>query len=114
MSGGRLWTKSEVRFLRRNAGRLTAEAIGAQLGRPKHGVHSKMRALGLDGRLRSVHHSRAKTSKLQVAVIKTLGDAGFSAKEVHTLLRSPIAVTEGTVADIIAGRSHHIFTGVRR
>lgn len=99
----RAWTEAEDDQLRELAGTIPAEEIGKILNRPKGGVHHRIQRLGLKGHLHGEHHWFAKISRLQAAMIGTLRDHGFSAREIRAAFNLKIA--KETIDDIGAGRT---------
>lgn len=99
----RSWTKEEDARLAELAGTIPAETIGKILGRPKGGVHHRISKLGLPGRLHGEHHWAAKVDRLQVAMIGTLRDAGFTALEIKKAFG--LEISKSTINDIGACRT---------
>ena len=99
----RNWTPAEDRELARLAGTIPAEDIGRILGRPKGGVHHRIKRLGLKGHLHGEPHWCAKISNLQAAMIGALCDAGFTPLEIKKAFALDIA--KSTIDDIGAGRT---------
>lgn len=103
MSKRRYWSPAEDRRLEELAGKVPAAVIATELGRPKGGVHARIKRLGLSGRLSGEHHWAARLSNLQAAMIGTLRDAGFSATEIKRAFGLEVAVN--TINDIGACRT---------
>lgn len=97
------WTEQEDDALREWAGTMSAEQIGAILGRPKNGVHSRVEKLGLDGRLWGENHWRAKLPNLQAAAVGILYDGGLTTNEIHRLLTEPVEISRAQVMAIARG-----------
>jgi len=101
--GHRKYTPAEDRTIREFAGVKTAEEIGLMIDRPKNGVHHRIHKLGLKGHIHGQHHWNAKLNNLQVSMITTLIDAGFSPVEVHKMFSEPTNVSHNTIKCIAAG-----------
>lgn len=99
----RPWTDAEDKQLRELAGTIPAESIAKLLGRPKGGVHHRIKKLGLKGHLHGEHHWNAKVDRLQAAMLWTLRDAGFTALEIKKTFSLEIA--KETIDDIGACRT---------
>lgn len=99
----RNWTPSEDAQLHELAGTVSADRIAAILGRPKGGVHHRIKKLGLSGTLSGEHHWNAKSDKLQAAMLWTLRDAGFTALEIKRALK--VDLSTDSIDDIGACRT---------
>lgn len=87
-------------FISNHAGKLTAQQIADQLGVAYGGVLGAMRRLGVSGMLLGENHPRSKLSNLQVAMIFTLVDAGFSKSEIYDSLFEPHDVAKQTILNL--------------
>lgn len=97
---GEPWTTYEDEFLRESAGKKTAEEIGMILGRPKGGVHHRMKRLGLDGKPRGENHWNSKLSNTQAQMALALKDAGFTVNEIRDAAFNHVSLT--TLVDLLA------------
>lgn len=99
------YTREMERFIVANAGKLTAEQIADHLGVKKTGVHSAIKRLGVCGRIKGENHHASKFSKLQVAMITTLHDAGFTVNEIYNALFIKHDCSIYAVCDIVSART---------
>jgi len=97
------WTRGEDTILRELAGVKTAAEIATILGRPKGGIHYRIKKLGLSGRIHGEGHWNAKSTKLQAAMIWTLRDAGFTALEIKRVFS--LELSKAAIDDIGACRT---------
>lgn len=89
---GRLWTEAEDAILRELVGKQPYTAIGQLVGgRSGAAVHDRAKRIGVHVYMnRCEKHHAAKLTNLQVAMIATLLDAGFTPKEVTEALDLPV------------------------
>lgn len=99
----KLWSAAEDATLRELAGVMPANQIAEMLGRPKGGVHHRIKALGLKGHLHGENHWCAKIDRLKASMIGTLRDHGFTAREIKAAFNLEISAT--TIDDIGARRT---------
>lgn len=102
---GSHWTTQEDKQLRNMAGRFSAADIGKAIGRPKNGVHHRMRRLRLDGRMYGENHWNAKVADLMAAMIGSLYDAGYSTNDIHKAISEAQDISLATVCDIASCRT---------
>ena len=76
------WTEAEDELLKKYAGVKSAVEIGQIIGRPKGGVHHRIKKLGLDGRLMGEAHHAFVGTALRRSMILTLYDAGYTPREI--------------------------------
>lgn len=98
------WSREEDMLLRKLAGTMPAEQIGMILGRPKNGVHHRIKHLGLDGRLHGEAHWNAKMDNLTAGMVGALNDAGYTPSEIHRFLTTSIDITRPYVEAVCAQR----------
>lgn len=98
--GGRRYTLKEDRVIRKYAGVKSAEEIGMMIDRPRHGIHNRIRKLGLSGHLHGEHHWAAKVDGLRLSMIHTLLDAGFTPSEIHRMFRTPLDITYNYITQL--------------
>lgn len=99
---GQPWTTDEDKLLKRFAGKKTAEELSMIIGRPKNGVHHRMKKLGLNGYLRGEYNQNAKLSRVHAQMIVVLKDAGFTTNEIHSVFND---VCLFTICDVAAART---------
>ena len=105
MSRYKRYTPEMERFISDNAGFLTAQQIADHLCVKKTGIHSAIKRLGLNGRIHGENHHASKLSNLQVAMIITLHDSGFTLNEIYTALFFNHPASMQALSDAIAART---------
>lgn len=99
---GPAWSAEEDALLKQFAGKKTAAELSVIIGRPKNGVHHRIKKLGLNGYLQGEHHKNAKLSAVHAQMIVVLKDAGFTTNEIHSVFND---VCLFTICDIAAART---------
>lgn len=99
---GTAWTAKEDALLKQFAGQKTAEELAVIIGRPKNGVHHRIKKLGLNGYLRGEYNQNAKLSSVHAQMIVVLKDAGFTTNEIHSVFND---VCLFTICDVAAART---------
>lgn len=105
MARGKRYSKEEDAIIRKHVGTITAESIGALIGRPTKSIQYRISKLGLDGRVRGVGHPQSKLDTLRAAMVITLNDAGFTPMEIHTVMSRPCPVNVGAIQAVCNGES---------
>ena len=99
----RPWTEYEEKVLRQMAGVKTAAEIAEELGRTRQSVFDKFRRMGISGVKAGENHWNAKLTQLQVDMIGTLYDAGYTARDIQQAFS--LDVPKSTLNDVGACRS---------
>jgi hypothetical protein len=100
------FTVQDVRYLRRNAGRMSREAIAAHIGCTVGGLKSKASKLTPKVSLkfhRCTSVNKKGLSNLQVAMVRSLYDGGFGTTEIYDALFVYLPVTIRTLESITEG-----------
>jgi len=100
----RKYSKDEDAVIKEYAGIMTAEELGLVLGRPKNGIHHRIKKLGLSGLRKGEHHWNAKVDNLKVSMIHTLVDGGFTPSEIHRMFSEPLNLSHGYIGQIACAR----------
>ena len=108
MSRFKRYTPEMERFIRNNAGKLTAQQIADKLGVKKTGIHSAIKRLGLSGIIQGEDHWASKLSSLQVAMVFTLHDAGFSVNEIYNALFLKHDISMNAICDVVSARTRKV------
>ena len=103
--GKPLWKPEEDAVLRKYAGVKPASEIAIIIGKPKNGVHHRIKKLKLNGRMTGDAHWNAKLSDLQAGITGALYDAGYTANEIHKVLTTTVDISFDQVCNICACRS---------
>lgn len=103
--GFKKYTPTQDRFIFKHAGVLTAQQIADELGVKKGGVHSAFKRLGVNGIRKGENHHGCKLSSLQVAMVTTLYDAGFTVNEIYNALFEKHSVSLNGICDVCAART---------
>jgi len=104
MTAPKRYTREEDNVIRNYCQTKTAEEIGMMLGRPKNGVHHRIKKLGLSGRIQGEHHWKCKHSDLVKLAIGIMSDGGMTTGEIHRILTTPEDIKLHRVVDIAGGR----------
>lgn len=102
--GHRKYTLQEDAVIRKYAGIKSAEEIGMMIGRPKNGVHHRIKRLGLTGHLHGDHHWNAKVDSLKISMIHTLLDSGFKTSEIYRMFNEPLNLSKNYISQIACAR----------
>lgn len=99
------WSEEEIYKLKKLANQgAIPEEIAIALNRSYRAISAKAAQLGISFIRKGENHPHAKLTNLQVAMIHTLGDAGFTIKEIHESAFNQ--VSKETITDIIYYRTH--------
>ena len=83
MTGGRKWSEYDKIVLKKHAQTKTAYEIGVMLGRTKNAVVQASCRYKIKMEKRGENHRDSKLSNLQVEMLRSLIECGFSTTEIH-------------------------------
>ena len=82
------YTNSEEAILRKYAGKKSSEEIAVILGRSRYSVLQKAKLSKISLRQIGEDHHKATLSNLQVEIIRSLDESGFSVRDIHEAIFS--------------------------
>lgn len=98
------WTETEIQILTEYATTKTSTEIGIMVNKSAAAVRNKAKRLKIRMRKIGENHQDSKLSNLQVAMILTLCEAGFTSPEIHKGAFHHVSLS--TIKDIKLMRTH--------
>ena len=83
MTGGRMWSEYDKIVLKKHAQTKTAYEIGVMLSRTEVSINQAAFRYKIDMKKRGENHRDSKLSNLQVEMLRSLIECGFSTTEIH-------------------------------
>ena len=94
------WSKTEENLLKELVGTVPASTLALLFSTTVGAVRYRMKKMGLKNYQTGEYHWNARLTNLQTGMVGALYDAGYTPKEIHWFLTTPVEVSYNHVQGI--------------